>query len=83
MKAMKKKCHLIDWRDKVEETVQKLDKGERLSLEQIVSILEEGYDKSFLEKKDKYFTIGIIEESDPTFPLRQNFASLTVLAETY
>lgn len=35
MKDLQKKCSFIDWRDKVEEMVEKLNKNERITLDQI------------------------------------------------
>ena len=50
MRDLQRKCSFIDWRDKVEEIVEKLNKNERTTLEQIQTVLEEGTEKGFLNK---------------------------------
>jgi hypothetical protein len=59
MKDLQKKCSFIDWRDKVEEMVEKLNKNERITLDQIYTVLEEGADKGFMNRsKGSYAAIS-------------------------
>ena len=54
MKELQKKCSFIDWRDKVEDIAEK---QEKMTLDQIQQILEEGKEKGFLsEAVDHKFT---------------------------
>jgi hypothetical protein len=56
MKQMQRKCTFIDWRDKIEDLKEKLVKKERITIEQVSQILQEGVDKSFLIKSKKQFS---------------------------
>lgn len=77
MKQLHKKCALIDWRDKVEEIATKLKKEERLTIDSISSLLEEGVEKGFVLKQQKVFLTNTSnEEGDPTTVLMKNFHSL-------
>lgn len=52
MAVLQKKLSLIEWRSKVEDTAARIARGEqRTSLLQIHTVLEEGCDKSFLDKE--------------------------------
>ena len=53
MKNLQKKCHLIDWRDRVEDTWKKVAGGTRLKLEQLEQVLEDGRERRFLSKNEK------------------------------
>lgn len=50
MKQMQRKCSFIDWRERIEELHQKLKNDERITIDSIKSLLDEGVDKEFLAK---------------------------------
>lgn len=50
---MQKKCNLIDWRDRVEETGKRVENGARMTLEQLEHVLEDGRERDFLTKDPK------------------------------
>ena len=48
MRDLQKKCTFIDWRTKVEELIERLQNEEKMTLEHIQLLLEEGKDKGFI-----------------------------------
>ena len=50
MRDLQKKCSFIDWRARVEDMIDRLDNDEKMTLEQIQLILEEGECKGFITK---------------------------------
>ena len=87
MKDMQRKCSFIDWRDKIEELCVKLLKEERITLDQLATLLEEGSDKDFLVKqgtnKNYFFKPTERSETDPTIALFHNFGALHKVIETF
>jgi len=80
MKQMQRKCSLIDWRDKVEEIYEKIQKEERLTLEAVVAILDEGCEKGFVNKdKVTGYSAQEVASDDPVNVLLLNFKSFGVL----
>jgi len=69
MKNLQKKCHLIDWRDRVEETWKKVDGGVRMTLEQLEHVLEDGKERLFLAKDEKgaYAISQYVRDYHPLF----------------
>ena len=51
MRDLQKKCSFIDWRDKVEDIYEKQDK---MTVDQIQQILEEGKEKGFLQEEERH-----------------------------
>ena len=77
LKDLQNKVALIEWRDKVEEIIEKLQKNEKIYLEQIQIILEEGLKSGFILKEgDKFLRNGELS-------LLCNFDSLDELMKTY
>ena len=51
MKVLRDKCDLINWREQVEETAQKVSKSNnRISLETLTNVLDDGQKNNFLVK---------------------------------
>jgi len=48
MRTLVTKIGLIEWREKVEDFHYKLTKNEKLSLDQMVTLLNEGVERGFL-----------------------------------
>lgn len=79
MKDLQKKCSLIDWRDKVEDLVDKLSRAEKLTLDHVQGILDEGKEKGFLVlEDDKYRLPSASEfeqkEADPSQQLLKSWS---------
>lgn len=57
------RCSLIDWRDKVEDHIKRINEGEKMTLEMILAILEDGKEKGFIQKAGTNFKR--VERLDP------------------
>jgi len=77
LKDVKNKVALIDWRDKVEDIIEKLNKNEKISLEQIQTVFEEGNKSNFVLKEDGLYL------RNRQLSLLSNFEGLDQLIKTY
>lgn len=76
MRQLQRKCSFIDWRDKVEEIAERLEKQEKLTLDTLLSILDEGCEKGFVSKQKKSGYVAVeIALQDPINILLKNFKS--------
>lgn len=83
MKNLQKKCHLIDWRDRVEETWKKVDSGVRMTLEQLEHVLDDGRERLFLVKDGKgaYMISQYVRNYHPQFRWPENQTNDAVAAQ--
>lgn len=63
IKDLRMRCSLIDWRDKVEDHIKRINQGEKMTLEIIFGILEDGKEKGFISKMGTNFKR--MEKVDP------------------
>lgn len=64
MKHMQRKCSFISWRDKIEDIQFKLEREERMTIDQLSILLEDGVDKGFLKKQGDYIFVPLSEVKD-------------------
>jgi hypothetical protein len=88
MKQMQRKCSFIDWRERVEELHHKLQKDERITIDQIKSLLDEGVDKEFLVKQAQLYASVSQVEADETRPdsivhMFAHFKDLGFITQTF